>query len=98
MHILPDIHFSPVAYRKYSEMLSRILFFVQNIPEDTDKSILDFLFQQFPGFVECRVLPGKGTMAFVEYENEEQSGTVLSQLNGFEIEDDRRITIQYAKK
>ena len=74
------------------------ILFVQNIPEDTDKSILEFLFRQYPGFVECRILPGKGTMAFIEYENEDQAGIALTELNSFEIEDNHKLTIQYAKK
>ena len=89
---------SPYDMSKMSLQEPNKILFVQNIPEETDKSVLEFLFQQYPGFIECRVLPGKGTMAFVEYENEDQSGTALAELNGFEIEDNHKLTIQYAKK
>lgn len=87
-----------VAPSEISLQETNKILFVQNIPEGVDKTTLDFIFGQYPGYVECRVLPGKGTMAFVEYENEEQSGTALSQLNGIEIDDGAYITIQYAKK
>lgn len=72
------------------------ILFIQNIPENTDKAVLDFLFGQFPGFVEVRTLPGKQTIAFVEYKTEEQSAVAIQELNGFEIEN-HHLTIQFSK-
>lgn len=72
------------------------ILFIQNIPVDTDKQVLDFLFGQMPGFVELRTSPGLKTIAFAEYENEDNAAVAMRELNGFEIED-HRLTIQFSK-
>ena len=76
---------------------NRILF-VQHLPEGTDaKLLLDMLFGQYRGYVECRPVPMKPDIAFVEFENEDQAGVALAALNGLEVSAGEKILIQYAK-
>ena len=40
---------------------------------------------RFPGFKEVRLVPGRSDIAFVEFENEVQSGTAKDALQGFSV-------------
>ena len=53
---------------------------------------------RFPGFKEVRLVPGRSDIAFVEFENEVQSGTAKEALQGFRITPSRAMKITYAKK
>lgn len=53
---------------------------------------------RFPGFKEVRLVPGRSDIAFVEFENEVQSGTAKEALQGFRITPSRAMKISYAKK
>ncbi|KAI8811031.1 u1 small nuclear ribonucleoprotein A, partial [Cladochytrium replicatum] len=74
------------------------ILFVQNLPAETTSDILSALFQQFPGFKEVRMVPGKNDIAFVEYENETQSAGAKTQLHGFRITPEKEIKVTFAKK
>ncbi|KAI8799947.1 hypothetical protein BJ742DRAFT_717323 [Cladochytrium replicatum] len=74
------------------------ILFVQNLPAETTSDILSALFQQFPGFKEVRMVPGKKDIAFVEYENEMQSAAAKTQLHGFRITPEKEIKVTFAKK
>jgi RNA recognition motif-containing protein len=75
--------------------------FIENIPENVgkgkDSKILDILFQNYPGFKEVRLVPNKPGIAFVEYNNELQSSTAMSSLQGFKMYD-QHLKITFAKK
>lgn len=45
-----------------------------------------------------RLVPGRSDIAFVEFENEVQSGTAKEALQGFRITPSRAMKISYAKK
>eukprot|EP00026_Physarum_polycephalum_P016389 Phypoly_transcript_17278.p1 GENE.Phypoly_transcript_17278~~Phypoly_transcript_17278.p1 ORF type:complete len:226 (+),score=62.03 Phypoly_transcript_17278:113-790(+) len=72
--------------------------FVENLPEQVNEMMLSMLFQQFPGFKEVRLVPGKKGIAFVEFDNEVQAGVAMEGLQHFKITQDNLMVISYAKK
>ncbi|CAG8553203.1 11305_t:CDS:10, partial [Acaulospora colombiana] len=66
------------------EPLNRILY-IQNLPPDVTDEMLSYLFEQYPGFKEVRLVPGKSDIAFVEYESDNQAAIAKEVLNGFKI-------------
>lgn len=56
------------------------------------------LFNQFPGFKEVRLVPGRHDIAFVEFENDGQAGAARDALQGFKITPSHAMKITYAKK
>jgi len=74
------------------------ILFVQNLPDETTTMMLSMLFQQFPGFKEVRLVPGKKGIAFVEFENEIQSGVAMNGLQGFKITTEHLMVISFAKR
>lgn len=73
--------------------------FVQNLFDTVEETemILDMLFGQYRGYKEARV-PDKADIAFVEFETVEQASLALGDLNGYEIDTEKHMLIQYAKK
>ena len=53
---------------------------------------------RYPGFKEVRTVPGKENIAFVEYDDEYQSGVALQALQGFKIAPTNPLKITFAKK
>lgn len=74
------------------------ILFLTNLPEETNQVMLQMLFNQFPGFKEVRLVPGRHDIAFVEFENEFQSGSAKDALQGFKISPTHAIKITFAKK
>ncbi|GKV09555.1 hypothetical protein SLEP1_g21039 [Rubroshorea leprosula] len=60
--------------------------------------MLQLLFAQYPGFKEVRMIEAKPGIAFVEYEDEEQSGVAMQALQGFKIAPQFPMPISFAKK
>ena len=60
--------------------------------------MLTMLFNQFPGFKEVRLVPGRHDIAFVEFDNEFQSGAAKDALQGFKVTPSHAIKITFAKK
>lgn len=79
------------------DLPNKILFLV-NLPEDTEQSVLQMLFQPFSGFKEVRLVPGRSDIAFVEFENEQMASIAKEALQGFKISPNNPIKISYAKK
>ncbi|OUM69922.1 hypothetical protein PIROE2DRAFT_37868, partial [Piromyces sp. E2] len=75
---------------------NRILF-LQNLPIDVTDKMLSYLFVQYPGFKEIRLVPGKPDIAFAEYENELQAQTALKVLDGFNITPENAMKVEFAK-
>ena len=71
---------------------------VENLPEQVNEMMLSMLFQQFPGFKEVRIVPGNRGIAFVEFENEVQSGVAMNGLQSFKITPTNLMKITYAKR
>ena len=57
-----------------------------------------FLVFRFPGFKEVRLVPNRHDIAFVEFENELQSGAAKEALQGFKITPSHAMKISFAKK
>ncbi|KAI3806266.1 hypothetical protein L1987_22165 [Smallanthus sonchifolius] len=74
------------------------ILFVQNLPHDTTEDMLQLLFKQFPGFKEVRMIGAKPGIAFVEFDDENQSSTAMQSLQGFKITPQNSMVISYAKK
>jgi len=74
------------------------ILFVQGLPKEVNSMMLEMLFKQFKGFLEARMVPGKPGIAFIEYTNEQQSGTAMQGLQGFKVTAANPIKIAYAKK
>jgi len=76
---------------------NRVLF-LQNLPEEASQGMLVPLFQQFPGFVEVRLIPGKKGIGFVEFQNEMQSAVALAELQGFKLTTENAMNISFQKQ
>nr|XP_058149209.1 U2 small nuclear ribonucleoprotein B''-like [Dasypus novemcinctus] len=74
------------------------ILFLNNLPEETNEMMLSMLFNQFPGFKEVRLVPGRHDIAFVEFENDGQAGAARDALQGFTITPFHAMKITYAKK
>jgi len=74
------------------------ILFLTNLPEETNEMMLSMLFNQFPGFKEVRLVPGRHDIAFVEFENELQSAAARDALQGFKITPTASMKISFAKK
>lgn len=74
------------------------ILFLTNLPEETNEAMLTILFNQFPGFKEARLIPGRSDIAFVEFENEYLSATAKEALNGFSLSPTNKMRITFAKK
>ncbi|KAJ8405871.1 hypothetical protein AAFF_G00313080 [Aldrovandia affinis] len=74
------------------------ILFLTNLPEETNELMLSMLFNQFPGFKEVRLVPGRHDIAFVEFDNEVQAGAAKDALQGFRITQSNGMKISFAKK
>ena len=61
------------------------ILFAQQLPENCTKDVLSSLFEQYPGFKEVRMVPGKKNIAFVEFGDHIQASVALKKLNGFSL-------------
>ena len=71
---------------------------VENLPEQVNEMMLSMLFQQFPGFKEVRLVPGKAGIAFVEFGSDAQAGVAMAGLQGFKVTPTNLMKITYAKR
>lgn len=74
------------------------ILFVTNLPEETNEMMLSMLFNQFPGFKEVRLVPGRADIAFVEFDSDAQASAARDALQGFKISPSNAIKITFAKK
>jgi RNA recognition motif-containing protein len=89
---------APAAPTIMPEQPPHYILFLTNLPEETNEMMLSMLFNQFPGFKEVRLVPGRHDIAFVEFENEVQSGAAKDSLQGFKITPNFPMKISFAKK
>lgn len=88
----------PAAVQQPAVELPNNILFLTSLPNETTELMLSMLFNQFPGFKEVRLVPGRSDIAFVEFENDVQSGTAKDALQGFRITPSHAMKITYAKK
>lgn len=89
---------TPAAPTTIPEQPPNQILFLTNLPEETTEMMLSMLFNQFPGFKEVRLVPGRHDIAFVEFENEIQSAAAKDALQGFKITPTNAMKISFAKK
>lgn len=87
-----------IPHSALAEQPPNNILFLTNLPPETNETMLQVLFVQFPGFKEVRLVPGRYDIAFVEFENEYQSGTAKDALQGFKISPTHAMKITFAKK
>lgn len=75
----------------------RILF-AQNLPEGCHDEMLAMLFQQYQGFQEVRMVPGKKGIAFIEFQDLVQAGIALQQLHGFQLTSTDTLNLTYGNQ
>lgn len=88
----------PGAAAPLSENPPNHILFLTNLPEETNELMLSMLFNQFPGFKEVRLVPGRHDIAFVEFDTEVQAGAARDALQGFKITQSNAMKISFAKK
>lgn len=88
---------APTGHPTGKEAPNKILF-LTSLPAETNEMMLTMLFNQFPGFKEVRLVPGRSDIAFVEFDNEVQSSEARHSLQGFKITPNNAMRIAYAKK
>ncbi|KAJ4449802.1 U1 small nuclear ribonucleoprotein A-like [Periplaneta americana] len=74
------------------------ILFLTNLPPETNEVMLAMLFNQFPGFIEVRLVPNRYDIAFVEFKNELQSCVAKDALQNFKITPTNAMKISFAKK
>ncbi|UYV62150.1 SNRPA [Cordylochernes scorpioides] len=79
------------------QVLNQILF-LTNLPEETNDMMLAMLFNQFPGFKEVRLVPGRHDIAFIEFDNELLAASAKDALQGFKLTLNHSMHISFAKK
>lgn len=89
---------APVAPAIIPEQPPCHILFLTNLPAETNEMMLSMLFNQFPGFKEVRLVPGRHDIAFVEFENDVQSAAAKEALQGFKITPTNAMKITFAKK
>lgn len=89
---------TPAARSTPSVASPNPILFVENLPDQVNEMMLSMLFQQFPGFKEVRLVPGKSGIAFVEFESETQSSVAQNGLQSFKITPTNLMKISYAKR
>eukprot|EP01134_Creolimax_fragrantissima_P000282 CFRG0282T1 len=72
---------------------------VLNLPEETTDDMLRYLFGQFPGLKDVRMIPNRTDVAFVEFEDETMAGAAKSGLQGFLIKPEHPgLVLTFAKQ
>ena len=74
------------------------ILFLTNLPDGTEESMVQMLFQPFSGFKEVRLVPNRSDIAFVEFDNEQLASLAKDALQGFKIGPHNPMKITYAKK
>lgn len=70
--------------------------YVENLPSEANESMLNLLFQQFPGFKKSRPLPSGGK-AFIDFAEPQQAASAKTALQGFKVTPEKAIQLTFAK-
>eukprot|EP00775_Hariotina_reticulata_P004202 gene4202-4450_t len=74
------------------------ILFAQNLPEATTGQMLTLLFQQYPGFMEVRMIDARPGIAFIEFDSDLSSTTAMTGLQNFKITPEKAMQLSYAKQ
>eukprot|EP01147_Barroeca_monosierra_P006624 gene6623-331_t len=77
---------------------SNKILYVSNLPIDITKASIEALFSKFDGLVEVRMIEGRPDICFVEYSKESQSSVAIQNLDSFQLDDDHKLSVTFAKK
>ena len=93
----------PSAELKPEELLlpPNSILFVQNVPQELAEQTqptLTALFKQYGGFKEVRLVPGKSTIAFVEFDSEYTAALAKDALQSFALTPTHLLKITFAKR
>ncbi|KAG5188754.1 U2 small nuclear ribonucleoprotein B [Tribonema minus] len=72
--------------------------FAENLPAECTQAMLSMLFQQYRGFTEVRMVPGKQGIAFIEFTDDMQASLALQGLAGFKLTPTDTLRLSYAKR
>lgn len=95
---LPDMPPVPPAPVNTGSEVPHNILFLNNLPPETTEMMLSMLFEQFPGFKETRLVPGRHDIAFVEFDNAHQASQSKEALQNFKITPNKSMHISFAKK
>jgi len=96
--VAPPTPVAPAAPAQPTVALPNPILFIENLPEQVNDMMLSMLFQQFPGYKEVRLVPGKAGIAFVEFESETQSSVAMNALQNFKITPQNLMKVSFAKR
>ncbi|EPQ29168.1 uncharacterized protein PFL1_03455 [Pseudozyma flocculosa PF-1] len=71
--------------------------FLQNIPDGVGKGELESLFSGYSGYTDIQTIPGKASIAFVEYADIPSSVAARSALNGYNFGAGDKLKITFAR-
>lgn len=74
------------------------ILFIERLPPESNELMISVLFNQFVGYKEVRLVPGRADIAFVEFETIEQSAIARSQLNNFKVTPTHALRVSFAKQ
>merc|ERR1712226_775764 len=74
------------------------ILFIERLPQESNEQLITVLFNQFAGFKEVRLVPGRADIAFVEFDLVPQAAQAKQQLNNFKITPTHAIKVTFAKK
>lgn len=93
----PSAHLPPVDPNE-NKVLPHNVLFVENLPDNVNDMMLRMLFQQFPGFQDVRLVPGRTGIAFIDFDNQVQAATAMNSLQNFKITPTNLMKISFAKR
>ncbi|KAJ2866790.1 U2 small nuclear ribonucleoprotein B'' [Coemansia aciculifera] len=71
--------------------------FVTNLPDTMSIGMLSGLFQQYAGFREVRTVPGRGDMAFIDYQSADAAAAARSVLDGFGLSAEQVMKVDFSR-
>lgn len=89
---------APKPKKQSVETTPSNVLFAQQLPEECTDTVLSMLFQQYTGFKEVRMVPGKKGIAFVEFADDVQASLALAALNGFKLTPTDTLNLAFAKR
>jgi len=68
--------------------------FVSNLPSETTSEVLARLFQDFSGYRDVRLVPGREGIAFIDFDNDVGANAAKDALNGYKISPTHAIAVR----
>lgn len=92
----PPKCYEPSLNAGYENSRSRLYtLFVQNLPKEITKQVLELLFEQYPGYFETRHIPGRD-VAFIDFNSFQHGQLAMKDLQNFKVTPENNIKISWA--